>query len=551
MKAFRRPKFRLYLKKVITIVLPIFSTLFIFITTAIIIALINGYSLDINKRTVIKTGVLNIETNPTEAEISVSGVYYGKSNRAIPNLRVGSYTVTISREGYFPYTKKVEIEHGLASPVIVPMLRTTGQKDIISLKEALSTDYNTTGYYVLTTLPLVSASTTAKTTTLVATASLTPTPTKTKTKEATMTYTLTRIYVTKPLFDDPQPVLDEKMTLTTLSATPITSISASPTGKLLLVTLTDKAGGKSISLVPFKRNTTINVNLTDSKSLTSYNKMKGTVLSWSKNGDYIIIETPEQIISYNVKAGTRVILAEKAELLPSSNSLAWNLTDTGIVVLRKSAGTKTNAFEVSDISYNGNPLTTQLPTLSFDVQPTKIWSFSTLDTPRYVIASKTGTYLIGKLYDAKTSDHEITLASNTVGSAGIEHFNNDYSKIKISEEELLTAPMIWADKQLVAFTEGKSLKLTLFIYNKRIADKQTILGRKELYSGKNVLNTISSIAHATYISAHTDNTLLVSDTTGENIITLQTGISTFTLGQNDTALLFTNEEKMLMFKVLR
>lgn len=544
MNILKRPKFRFYIKRIITVLLPLFSTLFIVGTTAIIIALINGYSLDFTKRTVIKTGVLNVETIPTDADINVSGEYYGKSNRAIPNLKIGDYTVSLSKEGYYSYTKKVEIQHGLASPVIVPLLRTDGQKEIIDLSKTLTFDSNSTGYYILSTAELVTEGAAAETTT--------PTPTKEKAKqEPTNSYVLTRIYVTKPLFDDPHPVLDEKMTITTLAATPISSISISPTGKLLLVTLADKAGNKSISLVPFKRNSTVNANLTDAKSLTSYNKMKGTTLQWSENGDYIIVDTPDQIISYNVKAGTRVILAEKSELTANGEKMIWNMTESGIAIIRKLTGTKTNTYEINDISYNGNPLTTQLPTLQFEQTPTNIWSFSTDDTPRFLVTTKNGSYLIGKLYDAKESDYSITLTQEKIGEITIEHFSEDYSRIKISEEEITVPPIFVNDKHMLAFTENKGTRLILFVYNKRSADKLSKLGRTELFSAKDSLSELTPLALASYIAAKTADTLIVSDTTGENVLSFQTGLKTFVLGQNDTALMFTDQNNKLFFRVIR
>ena len=546
MATIKRPKIRSYIKKVITVLLPLFSTLFIVGTTAIIIALINGYSLDFTKRAVIKTGVLNVETIPTDADINVSGEYYGKSNRAIPNLRIGDYTVSLSKEGYYSYTKKVEVQHGLASPVIVPLLRTDGQKEIIDLSKTLTFDSNSTGYYVLSSAELVTEGTTSEA------ATPTPTPTKEKAKqEPTNSYVLTRIYVTKPLFDDPHPVLDEKMTITTLAATPISSISVSPTGKLLLVTLTDKTGNKSISLVPFKRNSSVNANLTDAKSLTSYNKMKGTTLKWSENGDYIIVDTPDQIISYNVKAGTRVILAEKSELTANGEKMIWNMTESGIAIIRKLSGTKTNTYEINDVSYNGNPLTTQLPTLQFEQPPTNIWSFSTDDTPRFLVTTKTASYLVGKLYDAKESDYSITLTQEKIGDITIEHFAEDYSRIKISSEEITVPPIFINEKHMLSFTENKGTHLVLFIYNKRSADKLTKLGRTELFSAKDSLSAITPLALASYIAAKSADTLIVSDTTGENVLTFQTGLQTFVLGQNDTALMFTDQKNILYFRVIR
>ncbi|MCC7303886.1 PEGA domain-containing protein [bacterium] len=533
----KKPKVRIFLKKILSFVLPIFSTFFIVGTTAIIIVIINGYSIDISRREVIKTGVLNVETNPNDADISINGEYYGKSNRAVPNLKIGFYEVKLTKEGYFPYKKRIEIQHGLASPLIVPLLRTNNKKEILQLHKTSILDSNSTGYYIL------SDATNGPTT-----IEESPTPAKNTTR-GTATYTLSKIYVTKPLFDDPHPVLDEKMTITALSATPISAISVSPTGKILYVTLTDKSGNKSISLIPFKRNTTVNANLTDARSLTNYAKDKSTKFSWSKDGDYLIVETDTQIISYNVKAGTRVILMEKSET--QNTQLIWNLTDTGIVVIKRTQGTSTNTYEIVDISYNGNPLSAQLPTVTIDSAPTRIWSYSTSDTPRFIIATNTGTYLLGKLYDAKSSDMEITLTNEKIADIAIEHFGEDFSRVKISSEEILLKPMYSEEKNLFSFTENKNQNLIVFYYNKRIADHLTLLGRKQIYISDHALEAPTSLADSAYVATKQEATLRVTDTTGENSMIIQSNIKTFSVGPNDIAILFTDDSSKLWFSVLR
>ena len=404
-------------------------------------------------------------------------------------------------------------------------------------------DYNTTGYYVLGTASNIG--TTA--------ASATPTPTKVvkKTADPTITYTLTRVSVTKPLFDDPQPALDEKMSITTLATSPITSMSVSPTGKLLYVVLTDKAGTTSVSIIPFKRDTTVNASLTDAKSLTNYVKTKGTTLTWSKDGDYIIIEASEQIISYNIKTGTRVILLEKSELTADNKEPVWDQTQTGIVLIKKTQGTLTNTYEIVDLTYNGNPITSQIPLITLDGQPTHIWSDSDSNIPRYIVSTKSGTYFIGKLYDVKSSDYVVTTANDTVGTLTQTHLTNDFSSIKFSTEELTTEPLHVTTKHYLVFLDSKNTRLMVFIYNKRIADTASILGETTLYENKAGLTAPFTIVNGNYIGTIANNALLAVDPTGENVITLQSDTKTYTLGQNDTALLFTNSAKTLLFRVLR
>jgi len=523
------------IKSILAVFLPIFSTLFIVSATVIIIALINGYSFDIRKQAVIKTGVLNIETSPANADISVKNVYYGTSNRAIPNLKIGTYTVKITKEGYFPYTKKVEIKHGLATPVIVPLLRVDGQKTIRDLKNAIAQDFNDTGYYILDKV----------------TVAQTPTKTTGTKPEPTSTYLLTRAYVTKPLFDDPKPVLDETMALSSLTATPITAISVSPTGKLVMVTTTDKSGIRTITLVPFRQGSNVNVNLATAKTLTSYARAQKTSIQWTDNGDYLLVETPLQLIAYNVKSGNRSILAEKQELTESGGPLVWSETETGIVSIKKTAGTKTNTYEITDISFNGNPLATALPMLTFDTPPTKIWSISSEDYPRYIVATKKGTYLIGALFDTKSSDYEITRSAKEIAGSSILHLGTDFSLVKISDQEVTTPPIFIESKFLVAFFEQNTRRVVQFTFNKRIADHQTVLGRTIVLEQEKQLTRLAPLVEGAYLTVIADNILYAVDLAGDNLVPLQQEIETYTLGQNDMGILFTNNKQELLFRVLR
>lgn len=541
MNSSKKPKTREQIKRILFVALPFFSSLFIISATALIIALISGYSFDISKRAVIKTGVLNVETSPTDADISVTGTYYGKTNRAIPNLKVGNYTVKITKEGYFPFTKKVTIRHGLATPVIVPLLRVDGQKVIRDLTDVLASDHNKTGFYLLSKAETVPTSTTA-----------TPTTTKTPPKQdSTATYLLTRISVTKPIFDDPKPTLDETMTITSLAATPITGISVSPTGKLFLVTVSDKTGQKSLALLPFKQGTTVNANLATSKTLTNYVRAEKTTLTWTENGDYLLIENLSQIISYNVRYGSRVILAEKSELADKNSPLIWSITSTGIVSIHKAPGTKTDTYEITDVSYNGNPLATLFPLLTLDSAPTSIWSYSTTEHSRYIVATKKGTYLLGALYDAKATEYLVTLSDKSLDTTPIAQLGDDFSSIKLSDTAISARPLLIESKHMIVFLEQNNLSLLQFTYNKRIADQAAKLGRTVLLQQDKPLKDPRSLINGSYIAVLSGDNLFAVDLEGDNLVPLQQSIQSYTLGQNDTGLLFTNDTKKLLFRILR
>lgn len=533
-------------KKTLFISLPVFSSLFLVGATGIIILLMKGYSIDITKRELIKTGVLNLETAPAEADITIDGAYHGKTNKAIPNLKVGTYSVELSREGYFPYARTLPVNHGLATPLSVPMVRKIESKVIINETEYRSYQQYKNGYLVLSQLPMASA--TASPT---GTVSITPSPTTTPVPGSTsVSYTITNITVTKPFFEDPQPALDEKMTVTTTYSNQIADFSVSPTGKFILVTtLNSVTKTKALSLVPFKKGTTISLSLTENKTLSYYAQEKNTTISWSQDGDYVIIETNSQIISYNVKSGTKIILYEKGEST-GAPKVIWNKTPTGIAVLRKVQGSLTETYELLTISNNSNPVTSQIPLLNLE-EPTSIWDISTTSPSLFIIATKKGSYLFGQLYDQKTGDLEITLTSTEIAGSPVQQLNDDFSLITLTNTEITEKPEILIKKYAVVFLAPDKKSIQLFTYNKKTSDTITSLGKSIMYASDMPLTIENTFADDFYIGFTQEGKFFCTDNTGKNIYELTNSYKNSNFGQNDSALLFTDKSGNILFRVIR
>lgn len=79
--------------------------------TALVVAYGKGYSLGItNGRVKIaKTGILNAASTPRGAEVYINGHLTTATNNSV-NLTPGKYAVTISKDGYYPWKKDIEIK---------------------------------------------------------------------------------------------------------------------------------------------------------------------------------------------------------------------------------------------------------------------------------------------------------------------------------------------------------------------------------------------------------------------------------------------------------
>jgi len=96
-------------KKIKDIALPIVTVLIILSVTTVIIAYGRGYRFDFKQKTVLPIGVFTATSDPTGAQIFIDGVKKSVTNTNI-NIDPGWYTVTIAKEGYQPWEKKIRVQ---------------------------------------------------------------------------------------------------------------------------------------------------------------------------------------------------------------------------------------------------------------------------------------------------------------------------------------------------------------------------------------------------------------------------------------------------------
>jgi PEGA domain-containing protein len=90
--------------------------LLIVITTILVIMYGNGYRIFVQhgQPTVSNTGILNLSSDPTAAQVFIDGHLTTATNNNL-NLTPAKYNVTIVKDGYLPWKKDFEIKRGLVS----------------------------------------------------------------------------------------------------------------------------------------------------------------------------------------------------------------------------------------------------------------------------------------------------------------------------------------------------------------------------------------------------------------------------------------------------
>jgi len=515
MTAKRKQIARSFFKRLLKVLLPLFSLLFIAGTTAFIIIIVNGYTIDIRNQSFIKTGVLNIETAPSDAAIYIDGEYNGNSNRAIPNIAVGSYKVDISKEGYFGFSQKIDIRHGLATVVTAPLIKQVGADLIIETAESNLVSTATDGFYILD-----------------------------GDKEIETKATLTHYFVFRQLFDIPRPATPETMTLSIPSGYTFTKITTAPQGKNILLELTNTTTKKSsLYIVAFRANQT--ETITQSQSiLEAYTNQKDFSIEWTNNPDFLLIDSKTQIISYNIRTGARIILQEKP-----SEGMIWTHTNQGIVWITRS--NVANTYSISQVSFNGSSiLTPSLSSFTLASEPEQMWAESENDRITVIISTETGSYLLGNMFENKNAEYEINSNSTQILDLPITSVATGGALVRFTETPV-SEIFFYSSKYYFAYLNTDKTMVSMFTYNKRAAEHYIKLGANTLVSGEEQIVGQKWAFGGVYFAYTQNNNLQLTDISGVNTYSVQYGVHSPEFFYDDTALIYQGDNHNLYFKALR
>jgi hypothetical protein len=530
------------IKKTVSVALPIFSGLFLIGTTVVILIIVNGYSIDISKKQLIKTGVLNLETNPSDAAITINNEYIGTTNRAIPNLTTGSYAINLSKDGYYSYKRTVDIKHGLATIIIAPLIKQTGAEAVTSIGATEMIFSNESGVYVLAP----------------AETSITPTPTTTPVAtQNQVLYSITRYTVQRNFFEPAKPASREKAFLEIPKDWSIQNFTLSPTGKSILVTVLNTKGQKSAVIVPFTITKVEKIVPLSNVQLDIYVDQKENTLSWAKNADYLIIESKTQVISYNIKTGARIILFDK---LVKSDTFIWAMTEQGVIIVKSASDRNVptpsplpsgTLYTVEQISFNGNEIESDIGYISLPTVPLEVTAFNVADKTVIVLSGREGSYLVGNMYDNRVGEYEITNATEKIGENSIVSQGEGISMIKVSDT-LIEDVRFVAERFLISFTSESKKDLYTYTYNKRAAEHYVELGKRELITNNEVpIESIKWIFNSHYLLFTSSRNMWAIDYVGSNLYQLQNGVSSPAFYLEDSTLIYKGDDSNLYFKIIR
>lgn len=108
----------------------------IIIGTIFAIAYAYGYRLDLISTTLKKTGVLSVESSPSDAIIKINGEVKGRTAKTLGSIEEGFYTVNVDKEGYREWSKVVKVKSELSTPVYADLfLKNISTTTLFSINE--------------------------------------------------------------------------------------------------------------------------------------------------------------------------------------------------------------------------------------------------------------------------------------------------------------------------------------------------------------------------------------------------------------------------------
>lgn len=105
------------MKRVYRRVLFFISTIVFLAIAPLIIFYSIGYQFSAHTVDPVPVGVVSVETMPRRADVYVNSRLIGKTPRAVPNLLAGTADVSVKKDGYIPWEKRVPVEPGLVTDV--------------------------------------------------------------------------------------------------------------------------------------------------------------------------------------------------------------------------------------------------------------------------------------------------------------------------------------------------------------------------------------------------------------------------------------------------
>ncbi len=259
----------------------ILASIFVYTGAIAIYFYANGWRFGDTNQLFIKTGVLTVESEPFLANLYIDGKEKGRTPKSI-SLPIGTYDISVYKSGYVEWKKNIEIKEEKSTPIFPWLIKEDIEKEqqyLLQDKKYINSwtsDYDAHTYFLVNEyIP-----------------------------EALLyRYTLYRFDTNTAFWDmgsNPRAVLTFDY-----PTQPVIEISLSPSGIFGLLTIVDTDITKYYLLDSSKSSTLDTLIELNIGVFSSYN------MTWSNNNQYLMFESNEDLISFDVSKQTKYLLSKK------------------------------------------------------------------------------------------------------------------------------------------------------------------------------------------------------------------------------------------------
>ena len=410
------------------------------------------------------------------------------------SLPVGNYEISVYRQGYVEWRKKVEIKEEKSTPVYPWLVRDSiSREDIYTLqdKEYINSWYNAskTHLYFLTRYIVET--------------------------EQIYRYELYRFDINTAFWDlSPNPKV--VLTYDTTSETQFTLLP-SPNGLTSLLNITDPTSSRYYLLDSTTSSTLDILDELDLSTISSFN------ITWSLDSKYLLFESDTELISLDTKTLNRYLLLQKEE----GKQYIWNTDIHGYFYSLSENISEENIYSYSLIQQlmDGTSTKTLIEKMYFqrDLEYIEIYRKGT-DTKLYLPFTNSiqSTKSVGKVTNIEVNQDSKGIYIQTETSSywyNIE--SKKYYLISPYPSQLIQFSL---DHYKLIFkdTQGYSV----FTFDKEDGDHTTEIGAKTIEGLQGDVQSINWISNSLYIWYVKDNGMYIADKEGENVVKVLDGIDT-------------------------
>jgi len=486
-----------------SILYPILYTLLLFLVASGIYFYANGYRLDIFKQEITQTGVATIESSPFGADVYVSEKLIGKTPKS-SSLEIGTYHITVKKDGYYNWEKNLEILEGKSTPIFPWLIKQNPKYTTLWTSTGTIEQYwvNANNDHVVFL-----------------------------TKENNG-YTLWEYTLNPALWDfttNPSEILK-------LDSNSI-DISLSPSGLQALL----KMDGATTSQY-YILNTQVLSQFSSLKAL-SIDPTKTYEISWANDSSYLILEAISGIYSYDIKTNQTTTLVEKL----ISQKYIWTTDEHGFFYIVEPAKDQIEnlyAYNLKQMNLNG-------ANTNYIIN-----NFYFYKTDNYLSQYR----INGFTYTEFTSSPESTFSAGEITYINVNQqaqgvyiqtslatywFNIQSQKFMMVSAYPAKLIAFNQDHERLIFRDEN--QIGIFTFNKTEGDHTVSMGSKEIKNITDISQASSFkwLTDSLNISYLQEGIVYISDVDGDNktYIVKPENLQTFLIrSSNNTLLTFTKDE---------